>query len=75
MSSTNNHLKSKNLSARTLFAPNEALSALAAPFLAPVSRTVDGYVWGKNGCEDTFIRTRGTLIRAQDILSHTKPSI
>ena len=37
---------SKNLSARTLFAPNEALSALAAPFLTPVSRTVDGNVQG-----------------------------
>ena len=66
---------SKNLSARTLFAPNEALSALAAPFLAPVSCTVDGNFRGKNGCEDTFIHTRGTLIRAEDILSRTKPSI
>ena len=66
---------SKNLSVRTLFAPNEALSALAAPFLTPISCTVDGNVRGKNGCEDTFIRTRGTLIRAEDILSHTEPSI
>ena len=66
---------SLNLSARTLFAPNEALSALVAPFLTPVLHTVDGNIQGKNGCEDTFIRTHGTLIRAQDILSRTEPSI
>ena len=62
---------SQNLSARTLFAPNEALSTLAAPFLAPVSRTVDGNVRGENGCEDT----RGTFIRTQDTFSRTEPSI
>ena len=67
--------KCQSLSARTLFAPNKALSALAAPFLAPVSHTVDGYVWGENGCEDNFFRTLGTLICTKDTLSHTKPSI
>ena len=45
------------------------------PFLAPVSRTVDGNIWGENGCEDNFFRTRGTLIRAEDTLSRTEPSI
>ena len=65
----------KNLGARTLFAPNKALSALAAPFLTPVSRTVDGNIRGKNGCEDTFFRTCGTFIRTQDTFSRTKPSI
>ena len=60
---------------RTLFAPNGALSALVGPFLTPVSRTVDGNVWGENGCEDTFFRTHGTLIHTEDTFSRTKLSI
>ena len=60
---------------RTLFALHRTLSALLAPFLAPASRTVDGNVWGENGCNDSLIRTVHTLIRMQDTLSRTKPSI
>ena len=68
-------VKTVKIYARTLFAPNEALSALAATFLAPASRTVDGNIRGENGCEYNFFRTCGTLIRAEDILSRTEPSI
>ena len=66
---------SQNLGARTLFALNEVLSTLAAPFLALVSRTVDSNVRGENRCKDTFFRTRGTLICTKDTFSRTKLSI
>ena len=65
---------SQNLGARTLFAPNQTLSAPVAPFLAPILCTVDGNVRGENGCEDTFIRTVHTLIHTKDTFSRTELS-